>query len=278
MKYISMIILCLGLFASARSQNLIIAGRTEGKNIHSTDYDPDFYASYPGVNKFQLDLDNDGWNDLLFDVHYQINCDEYINWWTSVEFLSKNINIITLAYPETILIRQLYKGDTISRNQSWSEDSISKLYFVIYSKIVSTGQQRVSGTYSDGYVGYRIIHTNDTLYGWINIDATYHAITAKGNAITESTYGFADSQKLTESYQAYPNPCGNKIILLGNSMNHACKSFEVSDICGKKVKSGTISDEKTEINTTELQPGMYFIRLIENDKPITELKFIKQNE
>jgi len=278
MKYIPMIILCLGLLASARSQNLIIAGQTEGKNIHSTDYDPNYYASYPGVNKFQLDLDNDGWNDLLFDVHYQINCDEYINWWTSIEFLSKNINIITLAYPETILIRQLYKGDTISRNQSWSADSITKLYFVIYSKIVSTGQQHNSGTYSDGYVGYRMIHTNDTLYGWINIDATFHAITAKGNAITESTYGIADKKESKDFYMVYPNPCDNKIILGDNSVNHDCKSFEVSDICGSKVKTGIISDEKTEINTTEFIPGMYFIRLIENDKQLTVLKFIKRSE
>lgn len=267
-------IFCFGLISSIKSQEFIIAGQIDS-NIHATDYDPDYNAVYPGVNEFNLDLDNDGKNDLLFNVHYQINCNEYINWWTSVDLLSTNISIMTLAYPETILIKQLNNGDTISNNHLWNADSITKLYFVIYSKIVSTGQQHFSGTYSDGYVGYKMIYPNDTLFGWINIDATYRTITAKGNAILESSNGIKESSKTNNVYQVYPNPCRQVINLIDKSSRHSNKQFVVTDIYGKRIKSGNISSENSEIIMLELVPGVYFIKIIEKSIQIAELKFIK---
>jgi len=267
-------IFCFGLISSGKSQEFVIAGQPDA-NIHATDYEPDYYAVYPGVNEFKLDLDNNGKNDLLFNVHYQINCNEYINWWTSVDLLSTNLRIMTLAYPETILIKQLNNGDTISNINLWNADSITKLYFVLYSKIVSTGQQQFSGTYSDGYVGYKMIYPNDTLFGWINIDATYRTITAKGSAILESSKGIKESSKTNNVYQVYPNPCRNEINLTDKSSRYSDKQFVVTDICGKMIKSGNISSENTGIILSELVPGVYFIKLIEKSIQIADLKFIK---
>ncbi len=270
-------IFCFGLISSSKSQRFITAGQING-HIHATDYEPDYYAVYPGVNAFMLDLNDDGMNDLLFDVHYQINCNEYINMWTSVKLISPYISIMTPPDPESVFIRPLDEGDTISNLQFWNADNISKLHFVTYFKVISTGQIQISGSYSNGYVGYKMMYPNDTLFGWINMDATHRTITAMGSAIMESSKGIIESSKTNNVYHVYPNPCRNEINLTCKSMRYSDKQFIVTDICGKRVKSENILCENTEINLTELAPGMYFIKLIEKKIQIAELKFIKLNE
>lgn len=71
----------------------------------------------------------------------------------------------------------------------------------------------------------------------------------------------------------YPNPITNKVILLvPKPMN--C-SLEVFNIQGKLLKTATISNPSTTINTEGFQKGMYFFRINNNGEQITK-KVIKQ--
>jgi subtilisin family serine protease len=67
------------------------------------------------------------------------------------------------------------------------------------------------------------------------------------------------------SITLYPNPC-NDILYCQKTLNQA--RYEIVDVLGKKIKSGTFT---TEINVNDLKIGMYLLNIYEN-----ELKYTKK--
>lgn len=272
------LMLIFGLIITSYAQDFIIAGQTIGTNVHHTDYEPDYTATYPGVNEFLLDVNNDGEFDLLFSVYYHNNCDEYITWWTSVETLTKNIKIISLGDPESGYVRQLSEGDTISIVQSWNSDSITNLIFQYFLKVNSTGQQIHHGEFSDGYLGYKMISGNEKSYGWINIHCTYETIISKENSILNKAYGIDDYYKSDNLIHLFPNPCFDQLTLSTNSNGNINRRYEVTNIYGRKVRFGQILNKKEVIDTKELEPGYYIIEVKENERTLGRRKFINKDK
>lgn len=268
----------IGPLVTASSQTFIIAGQTTGGNIHTTDYEPDYSAVYPGAAEYKLDLDNNGTNDLLFTVHYHNNCDEYITWWTSVDILSGNVKIISQDDPFSGYVRPLVAGDTISSGNTWTCDTISNLTFQYYLHVNSTGQDIHHGEFYDGYMGYKIIHPTDTAYGWINVHASYDAVVSMENGIWDLTFGTKESSGSDNHLQIYPNPCSGKLYMNNKAAKNTHSRFEIFTVCGQIVKTGKVAGINNEVSTEELNPGLYFIKVTEDDNIVTVLPFIKQKE
>lgn len=68
--------------------------------------------------------------------------------------------------------------------------------------------------------------------------------------------------------KVFPNPAKESITVLTTS-NNAGK-ITVTDLLGKTIKEVTTTNEKTIVNTADLQSGVYFIKLTQNNVTTTE--------
>lgn len=75
-----------------------------------------------------------------------------------------------------------------------------------------------------------------------------------------------------EGLSFYPNPATNGKIFI-SSKSAAAKEVEIYDVLGKKVFQ-TISSSK-EVNISMLSPGVYIIKIRENDHNATRKLIIK---
>jgi hypothetical protein len=68
--------------------------------------------------------------------------------------------------------------------------------------------------------------------------------------------------------KVFPNPAKESVTVVSNSNNTG--TITITDLLGKTVKEVTTTNEKTIINTADLQSGVYFIKLTQNNVSTTE--------
>lgn len=74
-------------------------------------------------------------------------------------------------------------------------------------------------------------------------------------------------------YKVFPNPVTDELTITSNNSN--ANHYALIDMLGKTIESGIFSNEK-HINVSNLNNGMYFIKIVdENGKPHTE-RFLKK--
>lgn len=85
---------------------------------------------------------------------------------------------------------------------------------------------------------------------------------------------WADVQELSDSdkFSIYPNPASNKINIQSTMISHQTTTLEIFDLQGKKMteKQIPVSTEEFEINVSTLQSGIYFCRLLVENKSISQ--------
>jgi hypothetical protein len=70
---------------------------------------------------------------------------------------------------------------------------------------------------------------------------------------------FVNNEKLT--LRMYPNPA-SKILFIESKRNVSKPiSYQIFDMSGRTVLSGTSSRDKTEVNIERLLPGVYTVRM-----------------
>lgn len=82
-----------------------------------------------------------------------------------------------------------------------------------------------------------------------------------------------ESAEINNSVKLYPNPTTGKIII-HNESNSALK-INVTDISGKLILSETLSNGQQEINISDKAEGVYFFRILKDNKEIGNGKLIK---
>jgi hypothetical protein len=101
--------------------------------------------------------------------------------------------------------------------------------------------------------------------------------------ILKTTNGGASHVGIRELQQnkglkIYPNPAIEKITIeLPETLNNSNASLSISGVDNEELILLEVSGSKMEINVRSLPPGVYFIKLISNDKntPIGVGKFVK---
>ncbi|MCF6349537.1 MAG: FG-GAP-like repeat-containing protein [Flavobacteriaceae bacterium] len=90
--------------------------------------------------------------------------------------------------------------------------------------------------------------------------------------ITEESVPLSINEDLLNNVSLYPNPVTNEL-QINTNLDLENSIIAIFDIQGKKVYNSYFIDNK--INVSNLETGIYFLRIIQNDKKLN-LKFIKK--
>lgn len=255
------------------AQNIILAGQTSGINIHYTDIDPDSsLIAYNPPERFYLDINQDGIVDLSFCGCFEGVYSMYKKIYTSVETINNKVTILAAGS----IAKKLEFGDTISENQDWSTNSSTLDLAVHYIRYYPPPESNsVYGFRGSGYLGFKIEEQNETFYGWINISTSQSSIQVKEIGISGLTVGVLMGEK-NRDFQLFPNPCNNELEFDIDLLNEKDLSYQVIDFLGRIAITKEIIEGRTKINTSELAPGIYILRIVNGAKLIKAEKFIKQ--
>lgn len=276
-KAIFIIGLSLGVIFTSYSQNMIIAGQTNGTNVHYTDYIPDSSINL-GLNNdgFKLDIDGNGTDDLLLNMADK-NWLPYELWtWSTVKILNGNIKIC-LSSDTLNWVDKLDAGDTISENRIWSTEIDSLYYFqkYYYWSYPPPGGEMSEGEYGSGFLGFQMNFPSETFYGWINVEAGNFTLKVSESSIRGLTVGTSEIVNSDNSLQVYPNPFSDFLTIEPNLNNYRNTRIEIVNIDGRIVKTYNIEGDKTRINTSLLTSGIYLIRIKEVERTISQVKALK---
>jgi len=81
---------------------------------------------------------------------------------------------------------------------------------------------------------------------------------------------------LTFAISAYPNPTHNFVNLKVERENIEGIKYDVYDLNGRTVLKGLMQSNPAQINFSDLRPGVYIIRLSENNKELKTFKVVKK--
>lgn len=97
-----------------------------------------------------------------------------------------------------------------------------------------------------------------------------------------SISGYAQEKKSTttkadniEGLQIFPNPVTNGRLYITTDQNSNSREIEIYDMLGKKVYELTLYGNNKELNISNLNPGIYLIKVKENGSSATRKLVIK---
>jgi hypothetical protein len=274
-KIIFLISILACLYNIGFAQNIILAGQTSGNNIYYTDLEPDSsLIAYNPPERFFIDINMDGIVDLGFCGCFEGIFSMFKKIYTSVEILNNKVTILSTG----TLAKKLELGDTISANQDWSTNSTIldlAVHYISYYPL--PGYDTIYGFRNSGYLGFKIEEQNETFYGWMNISTSPSSVQVKEIGICGLTVGVVMAEN-NRSLQLFPNPCRNEVEFDFDFLDANDFSYQVIDILGRVIIANDILNKKTKINTSELTPGIYTLRIVDGEKQLRTEKFIKQRQ
>lgn len=144
-----------------------------------------------------------------------------------------------------------------------------------------------SNTFQWGDTILLVADSNYTSYLWSTLDTTnsiyvtspgtYSLVVTDSNGISYCdtvTINLATDiieNNLEKTFTIYPNPTTNKLSIIGNHLDII--EINIIDLAGRHMK--TVNQNLHTINVTDLPNGIYFIKLLTDEKTIIK-KFIKQ--
>ena len=107
----------------------------------------------------------------------------------------------------------------------------------------------------------------------LNGNDRYDNITIEGDSI--SANGITEINANYSAYTLYPNPAKDNLIVSGSF--EGVKSISIYNAIGQMVYTTEQNKKQVPINTAQLENGVYFVTIKENEKAPVTLKFIKSN-
>jgi hypothetical protein len=262
------------LFVQGAFAQELHVGDISGPNITHVSLD-DTLKLYPGGTvAYALDIDQDDEPDIRFTIRHAIGGMSTHIWQmaeslNTVEFAcdTSDINADTLIYMSLInhglnwIIRsggvRLYEEFYSQAPPPWGPPSYKKGLF----------------RKADHYLGFRKLSYNDTIYGWINIDASVSRLVFHDFAVFRTSYGLKEIEK-SGKINIYPNPTSD--ILYIELPGHEARDtkLEIINISGEVLKSFAPQDlshrgETISIDMSDFPAGLYFIKYESVERTIT---------
>lgn len=159
----------------------------------------------------------------------------------------------------------------ITKNAVFGYDGVIDMYwgFYVYYNFFSKGTTMyeefysISNTKDKGFVTVG----KTTGYSALLEDVFLMKMDSTGNYGT-SIVGISEVSKSTVSHSVFPNPSDQILnISLANFSNYKEVTYVILDINGKLILSDKIVQSSTKIETSNLEPGLYFIQL-KNDSEL----------
>ncbi|MFP4469213.1 MAG: T9SS type A sorting domain-containing protein [Bacteroidales bacterium] len=269
------------------AQATIYAGQITGEHIHYIDFDPDSLLTLNKWNEIEhlfLDVDLDGTPEFRFNIRYV-----YYNYYEDVkafvEVYNDDVELVKTNGTH-YWARKLDELEPIGENLAWTGDTIKSLLLRSqhYEVYPPPGYYNTYGVFSgEGYLGFKITKPWETYYGWVflfaeamliggSVDLSIKAMSA---AFYSETVGVEQVSAKSANLKIYPNPCTEKLTILNQFSESYSWYYKVSDVFGTLWKSENCSLETTNIDTRNLQPGLYFIDVFDNKQRIHRAKVVK---
>lgn len=224
-----------------------------------------------------IDFNNDGQRD------YSVRWDDFGNNNWFIHLVPQNFFSDAVAVKATSNSFQVSYAKSFSLNQT------------IGSSENWDGSEPLIGDNEDGnflnlgdkYLGVKFTKNGSVYYGWVLVNFSQtgntRSLTVKSHAYNSSagqsilagqtTNLGVNESNLSEKFKIYPNPVKTSFTVENNIKNGDI-SFEVFNALGQLVKKG-IMNNKNEINVSELNEGIYYIKLYNNKNIVGQQKFIK---
>lgn len=178
----------------------------------------------------------------------------------------------TVVSTQTVLINgfTLKQLSILQTNDSWYEKQIN---YLLTERIGSdkfvfsfAGAQHPDGDYFARNLCY-----SDDAFG------TYYY---GGNSCI-STTDIVKNMAFINGFNMYPNPTNAHLYISFENITaiNSHYTFAILNVLGEKIKEGDLNffENETSINTSDLENGIYFIRIdsFENDNPVISRRFVK---
>ena len=105
-----------------------------------------------------------------------------------------------------------------------------------------------------------------------------------GNSIAEGVQqpyeiqvvtSISEAKDINLSVSAYPNPATNYLTIKVENYETANLQYQIFDINGKLLQTVKATGHETKIETNNLVPSNYFVKVLDNQKEIKVFKIIK---
>ena len=84
-----------------------------------------------------------------------------------------------------------------------------------------------------------------------------------------------EAKEINLSVSAYPNPTSNYLTVKVENYETANLQYIIFDINGKLLQTVKATGQETKIETNNLVPANYFVKVVDNEKEIKVFKIIK---
>jgi hypothetical protein len=164
-----------------------------------------------------------------------------------------------------------------------SEPAIPVIVNGTVTNVTGTNNGAIDLTANGGVGSYTFLWSN----GATTEDVTglapgvYSVVVTDGNGcaasstfVVISTVGVEDIDAISSQVSVYPNPANDYVVIAVIGFN--IEKVEVYDVLGQLAYTGEPNASNIEINTTELNQGVYFVKILVDGKLITKkIKVIK---
>ena len=234
---------------------------------------------------------NFGTNTPLAGIHYYWSAVNAIVWATSPNGQNTLISFPTAGMAQVILWTNILgypcKSSAIyTVNVSGTQAQVPVVSYFQYH-FVSTPNDE--GSYQWGYDDATTLDST-ILPGEINQDyrivspdfahRKYWVMTGTGGCLQKTYFSIPTAIEnvaaIATTISIYPNPTNELINVSLNNTNGSAIVVEVMDMAGKLLISVPTKDDKTEINVSQLVPGVYMIGCYSNGIKIGTSRFVKE--
>jgi len=84
-----------------------------------------------------------------------------------------------------------------------------------------------------------------------------------------------DAMPVNLSASVYPNPTAEQVTLSVKDLNVSTMKYTLCDVQGKLITGDKLSGSETAISMITLNKGIYFVRVLDNNREIKVFKIIK---
>lgn len=268
MKQIFTLLILLTVSLSSSAQVLAGHPLSESSNIFPDTLINGICYSTSSAESYFIDINEDAQNDYELKgycgqspSHFtkyvsisSLNADAYIRY----ERTDSSYHDFQGYWVTAKATTALSYGDTIDHPLSlWDKTTLYLNYSsssfgsgLSFSDFIST---------SDLYVGIKYQIETDIGFGWIRVNCpNTNSCYVKDYSFGSQTLSINDTE--LSSVNIYPNPANDIITLERNLLNEAIQ-LHLTDVLGKEIKTGKLTNTKAAIDVSNVQEGIYFLIL-----------------
>jgi hypothetical protein len=253
----------------------------ESDSIHFVDLIQDVYLSAPfgEYDEFDVDLDDNGVNDFSFITYWSPTMGVVVRY---IHLVPYGQNKIAIGRTDTSNIH-IYNPDTSFRQVIKVlnfGDTISEELFLLNETAVLAEREWWEGGYitynitdwiniGDKYIGCCIYTDTTYFYSWIKVNVlNYHSLTIKEFAVNLDISTGIVKKNDGNDINIYPIPASSFIYLKSEKSWLDEATFEVMNFQGQplSIRQNKIKKDLIEIKLNSYEPGVYFIRIMWENK------------